>query len=142
MDPHSELRGPVAPMCITCSQACERKNGRWSPGLFRERKSKAMNLPLPVSLRQQTNVRTTKPGTARRVMIGPGMALCPHFLKCMPSKEAVTVLTTAGGLWIMAQARRELNQTNPMSRWTSIAMMRNLTTTRFTPGSMKQRDRE
>ncbi|EXL95711.1 hypothetical protein FOIG_11813 [Fusarium odoratissimum NRRL 54006] len=29
MDPHSELRGPVAPMCITCSQACERKNGRW-----------------------------------------------------------------------------------------------------------------
>ncbi|EXL87456.1 hypothetical protein FOPG_01655 [Fusarium oxysporum f. sp. conglutinans race 2 54008] len=29
MDPHSELRGPVVPMCITCSQACERKNGRW-----------------------------------------------------------------------------------------------------------------
>lgn len=29
MDPHSELRGAVALMCITCSQACERKNGRW-----------------------------------------------------------------------------------------------------------------
>ncbi|KAF5976815.1 hypothetical protein FBULB1_6800 [Fusarium bulbicola] len=29
MDPHSELRGPMAPVCITCSQACERKNGRW-----------------------------------------------------------------------------------------------------------------
>lgn len=29
MDHHSELRGPVALMCITCSQACERKNGRW-----------------------------------------------------------------------------------------------------------------
>ncbi|KAH7482535.1 hypothetical protein FOMA001_g6532 [Fusarium oxysporum f. sp. matthiolae] len=29
MDPHSELRGPVAQMCIICSQACERKNGRW-----------------------------------------------------------------------------------------------------------------
>ncbi|KAF5705431.1 hypothetical protein FMUND_12108 [Fusarium mundagurra] len=29
MDPHSELRGPMPPMCINCSQACERMNGRW-----------------------------------------------------------------------------------------------------------------
>ncbi|KAF4432656.1 hypothetical protein FACUT_8269 [Fusarium acutatum] len=29
MDPHSELRGSVALMCINCSQACERMNGRW-----------------------------------------------------------------------------------------------------------------
>lgn len=29
MDPRSELCGPVAPMCINCSQACERVNGRW-----------------------------------------------------------------------------------------------------------------
>ncbi|KAF4959999.1 hypothetical protein FGADI_1273 [Fusarium gaditjirri] len=29
MELHAELRGPVALMCITCSQACERKNGRW-----------------------------------------------------------------------------------------------------------------
>lgn len=29
MDPHSELRGAVALMCIICSQACERVNGRW-----------------------------------------------------------------------------------------------------------------
>jgi hypothetical protein len=61
------------------------------------------------------------------------MALCPHSLKCMPSKEAVTglsmcfhpnsdrpngeiVLTTDGRLSIMAQARRELDQTNPMNQ--------------------------
>ncbi|KAG9504358.1 hypothetical protein J7337_004330 [Fusarium musae] len=29
MDPRSELRGPVALMCIKCTQACERANGRW-----------------------------------------------------------------------------------------------------------------
>ncbi|KAF5621397.1 uncharacterized protein FTJAE_11288 [Fusarium tjaetaba] len=29
MDPRSELRGPVAPMCINCPQARERVNGRW-----------------------------------------------------------------------------------------------------------------
>ncbi|CVL00144.1 uncharacterized protein FMAN_02739 [Fusarium mangiferae] len=30
MDPHSGLREPVARICVTCSQACERKNGHWA----------------------------------------------------------------------------------------------------------------
>jgi hypothetical protein len=30
MDPHPEIHGKhVAPMCTTCSQACEGKQGRW-----------------------------------------------------------------------------------------------------------------